>query len=112
MLTATRGDPRDSATESRPPPPTSVGGGKGETVVQETTSTPGDRRGSANPTRSKATQGAFEGGPPELPGRPLEVDGDVGPRWMVAGRCASAGHRTRLTDRLARLSLLTCTFRV
>ena len=28
--------------------------GKGETVVQETTSDPGDRIGSANPGRSKA----------------------------------------------------------
>jgi hypothetical protein len=31
--TATRGDPRDSATESRPPGPYSYGPGKGETVV-------------------------------------------------------------------------------
>jgi hypothetical protein len=52
--------------------------------VQETTSTRGDSRGSVNPTRSKARQGAFEGGPPELPGRPLEVGGDVDPRGMVA----------------------------
>ena len=31
--TATRGDPRDSATENRPPPPVAGGGSKGETVV-------------------------------------------------------------------------------
>ncbi len=55
-VTPTRGDPRDSATENRPPPPSRDGGGKGETVEQETTSTPGDRRGSANPTRSKTRQ--------------------------------------------------------
>src|SRR4051794_28754984 len=63
-VTPTRGDPRDSATESRPP--TRSGGvGKGETVVQETTSTPGDRGGSANPTGSKTKKepppGRFRG---------------------------------------------------
>jgi hypothetical protein len=31
-VTPTRGDPRDSATENRPPAPTRVGTGKGETV--------------------------------------------------------------------------------
>ncbi len=50
-VTPTRGDSRDSATENRPPPGSP--GGKGETVVQETTSDPGDRVGSANPTWSK-----------------------------------------------------------
>ena len=44
--TPTRGNPRESATENRPPrsPRRSVRG-KGETVVQETTSDPGDRAG-------------------------------------------------------------------
>ena len=44
--TATRGNPRDSATENRPPllRATARRSGKGETVVQETTSAPGDRR--------------------------------------------------------------------
>jgi hypothetical protein len=37
----------------------------------------------ANPTRSKVRQEAFEGGPPELPGRPLEVVGNGDPRGMV-----------------------------
>jgi hypothetical protein len=32
-------------------------GGKGETVVQETTSVPGDRNGSVNPTWSKIKKG-------------------------------------------------------
>src|SRR3954468_9081254 len=59
-VTPTRGDPRESATENRPPPTAPAGGGKGETVVQETTSDPGDRDGSANPTWSKVKKsGAF-----------------------------------------------------
>lgn len=37
----------------------------------------------ANPTRSKVRQEAFEGGPPELPGRPLEVVGNGDPREMT-----------------------------
>lgn len=71
--------------------------GKGETAVQETTSAPGDRCGSANPTRSKARQGAFEGGPPELPGRPLEACGNARRRWMAATRAGATarGDRTR-----------------
>jgi len=55
-------------------------------VVQETTSTPGDGGGSANPTRSKVRQETFEGCPPESPGRPLEACGNARPRWMVATR--------------------------
>src|SRR3954451_2837608 len=59
-VTPTRGDPRDSATENRPPLRSPDRGGKGETVVQETTSDPGDRAGSANPTWSKVKKsGAF-----------------------------------------------------
>ena len=42
------------------------GTGKGETVVQETTSAAGDRGGSPNPTGSKAEQGP--GGPSDGPG--------------------------------------------
>src|SRR5947209_19854794 len=72
-VTPTRGDSRDSATESRPPH--RVRCGKGETVVQETTSARGDPRGSANPTRLKASQEAVDGGPPELRGRPPEAVG-------------------------------------
>jgi hypothetical protein len=88
--TATRGDSRESATENRPPPP--PGGGQGETVVQETTSTAGDRRGSANPTWSKTRQRAFEGGPPELAGRSHEGVGNGTPRWMVANRAVVRRH--------------------
>ena len=44
----------------------------------------GDQRGSVNPTRSKVRQDAFEGGPPEHPGRPHEDGGNAVPRWMVA----------------------------
>src|SRR6186997_3223070 len=80
-LTATRGDPRDSATENRPPRRPPGRRGKGETVVQETTSVPGDRNGSANPTWSKIKKppdpvnlrgrrcACVEGGPPEYAGR-------------------------------------------
>ncbi len=97
-VTPTRGDPRDSATENRPPPGSASAGpgGKGETVVQETTSVPGDRHGSVNPTRSKIKRvrsagpaRAFEGGPPELAGRSHEAPGDRRPRWMVAQREAA-----------------------
>ena len=91
--TPTRGNPRDSATENRPPGPSSVelvvtggGAGKGETVVQETTSDPGDRIGSVNPARSKVEQRTLEGCPPECAGGPHEVAGNGGPRWMVAER--------------------------
>jgi hypothetical protein len=77
--------------------------GKGETVVQETTSTRGDPGGLANPTRSKAEQGTFEGCPPEFPGRPLEAVGNGGRREMVAPGTARRRDRIRLTGRLARL---------
>ena len=76
--------------------------GKGETVVQETTSDPGDRIGSVNPTRSKSRQCASEGGPPEHTGRTLEVVGNGDPRWMAVTpvRATGPGDRTRLTGRL------------
>ena len=51
----------------------------------------GDRHGSVTPIRSKVKQGAFEGGPPELPGGPHDAgeprrDGaPAPPREMVAG---------------------------
>ena len=51
---------------------------------QEPTSARGDSGGSVNPTRSKVRQEAFEDGPSELPGRPLEAGGNAGPREMVA----------------------------
>jgi hypothetical protein len=54
--------------------------------VQETTSGPGNRIGSANPARSKVEQRTFEGGPPECAGRPQEAAGNGGRRWMVAER--------------------------
>src|SRR5699024_5290579 len=66
-------------------------GGKGETVLEETTSAPGDRCGSVNPTRSKTRQEVPEGCPPELPGRSLEACGNVGPRWMAATAPSGAG---------------------
>ena len=58
--------------------------------MQETTSVPGDRDGSANPTWSKVKKDTeasvsvpartIEGGPPEFAGRPHEAVGNVGPR--------------------------------
>src|SRR6476619_8670421 len=65
------------------------GSGKGETVVQETTSDPGDRIGSVNPARSKVEQRTLEGCPPECAGGPHEAVGNGGPRWMVAERRAA-----------------------
>ena len=65
------------------------GPGKGETVVQETTSDPGDRIGSVNPVRSKVEQRTLEGCPPECAGGLHEVVGNGGPRWMVAERCVA-----------------------
>src|SRR4051794_29889332 len=85
--TPTRSNPRDSATENKPP--RSPDRGKGETVVQETTSGPGDRTGSANPARSKVEQRTSEGCPPECAGGPHEVAGNGGPRWMAAERDAA-----------------------
>src|SRR6476620_4119117 len=85
--TPTRGNPRDSATENRPPEAVALG--KGETVVQETTSDPGDRIGSVNPARSKVEQRTLEGCPPECAGGPHEAVGNGGPRWMVAERCVA-----------------------
>lgn len=86
-----------TATRLRP-------GGKGETVVQETTSDPGDRVGSVNPTWSKVRQCAFEGGSPEHAGRPLEAIGNGRPRWMVAHRdpCEGPEDRTRPTGQPVR----------
>ncbi len=53
----------------------------------------GDSRGLVNPTWSKVkrsrfgvTAQAFEGGPPEPAGRPLEAVGNGSRRWMVARR--------------------------
>ena len=45
---------------------------------------------------------AFEGGPPEPAGEPLERAGNGPPRWMVAerDRREAPGNRTRLTDQL------------
>ena len=58
-------------------------------MVQETTSDPGDRVGSANPARSKVEQRTSEGCPPECAGGPHEAAGNGGPRWMVAERSAA-----------------------
>lgn len=63
-------------------------------MVQETTSTPGDRGGSANLTWSKLRQDAFEGGPPEHPGRALEVVGNGDPRWMTVTVTRATGRGT------------------
>jgi len=72
------------------------GGSKGETVRQERTSAPGDRGGSANPTRSKvkrvhrrcipAEDTRRRAARPMPAGRPLESAGNGRSRWMVAPR--------------------------
>lgn len=71
-------------------------------MVQETTSGRGDPTGSVNPTGSKSRQGAFEGGPPEHPGRTLEAVGNGCRRWMAvtADRVTGRRHRTRRIGRL------------
>ena len=51
----------------------------------------------ANPTRSKAKQGRGVARPVRVPGRPLEVVGDDGPREMILPRFG--GDRTRLIPR-------------
>jgi len=70
---------------------------------------PGDRRGSANPVRSKAKQEVRAARPSRLagvpPGRPLEASGNARCRWMAAAptrlREGERGsYRTRLTGRL------------
>ena len=59
-----RGRPREGATETRPPLRRGVKQcGKSAPAARATAP-------AAGPTRSKAKQAAFEGGPPELPGRP------------------------------------------
>ena len=65
-----------------------------------------------NPTWSKVRQQAFEGGPPELAGRPLEVLGNEYPRWMTVRRepVTVRDDRTRRTDRLIRLRPPACVF--
>ena len=45
---------------------------------------------------------AFEDGPSEPAGRPHEVVGNGGPRWMVVTHAARCADRTRLTGQLAR----------
>jgi hypothetical protein len=87
-LTASRGDPQDSATERKPPMAgLRVRTGKGETVRQERTSDGGDPAGSVNPTRSKAKRGKRAARPPPeregSPGRPL--------RWMATQAPPGAG---------------------
>ena len=105
-LTASRGDPQDSATERKPPMAgLRVRTGKGETVRQERTSDGGDPVGSVNPTRSKAKRGKRAARPPPeregSPGRPL--------RWMATQAPPGAGqnpayrpaHRQTCWTRLA-----------
>ena len=70
----------------------------------------GDSGGLVNPTWSKVkrsrcfgvTAQAFEGGPPEPAGRPLEAVGNGSRRWMVARLDRGSGDRTRPTGRLVR----------
>jgi hypothetical protein len=62
--------------------------GKGETVVQETTSGPGDGVGSVNPTRSKLKQCASEGGPPEYLVAPRS-------RWLSSAANVGDDHSVR-----------------
>ena len=114
-VTPTRGDPRESATENRPPV---VGFGPvpvrvkrwckrppAPGVTQVARQTPPGARSRRVARYGGRPAQTFEGGPPESAGRPLEPAGNGRPRWMAAGRDSAArrrGHRTRRTGRLVR----------
>ena len=108
LLTATRGDPRESATESRPPATWPVRVKRrckrppAFRVTGTARQTPPGARSRRIAWETRGFAQAIEGGPPEPAGRPLEPLGDERPRWMAVARCVSAGHRTRLTGRLVR----------
>ena len=113
-VTPTRGDPRESATENRPPD--SPEAGKGETVVQETTSDPGDRAGSANPTRSKIKKSGAFGHRTHARSRAARPSAWVDRRrvsatapvdgWSPTGSREGPGDRTRLTGQPVRTTPL------
>ena len=121
--TPTRGDPRDSATENRPPPraPRSAAV-RVKRWCKRPPSAAGDRRGSANPTRSKVEEGlghphprapyarTIEGGPPKDPRvdcrrRPVTVVVDG---WPPNGEGNDPGNRTRPTGQPVRTRPVTC----
>src|SRR3954454_7706153 len=86
-----------------------LGSGKGETVVQETTSTAGDRRGSVNPTWSKVKKGpTVTAGGPARNGRPAHdprVDCTRRPATVVPdGWSPTARSRGRTANRTRPMS--------
>jgi hypothetical protein len=67
-----------------------AGGGVRESPVPQVTvvarqTPPGARSKGSRVLRDAATARAFEGGPPELAGRPQEAVSNGSPRWMAAG---------------------------
>ncbi len=103
-VTPTRGDPRESATEKRPPvlalarvkrwgksPPA-----PGVTrAARQTPPGARSRGGSSEPLRRRLRTAR-----PMPAGRPHEATGNGGPRWMTVARTSVRRHRTRLTGRL------------
>ena len=71
-------------------------------VTRAARQTPPEARSRSHKSARTGGAQAFEGGPPESAGRPLERAGDGTPRWMVAerDRREAPGNRTRLTGRL------------
>ena len=93
-VTPTRGDPRESATESKPPRASMV------RVKRWCKRPPAPRvTGAARQAPPGARPRSWRAARPMPAGRPLEAASNDGPRWMAAAR--SGGYRTRLTGRLA-----------
>ncbi len=103
-VTPAGGDPRESATESEPPPGPceSEGGGKGERVRQERTAAPATGTAGQTPPGARPNRRARPLGATARSGRragwSLEAAGDSRPRGMAAPR---RGDRTRLTGHVA-----------
>ena len=93
-VTPTRGDPRESATESRPP------GASRVRVKRRCKRPPAPRAtGAARQAPSGARPRSWRAARPMPAGGPHEAVSNGGPRWMAAAP-RERGHRIRLTGRL------------
>jgi hypothetical protein len=114
-LTAGGGDPRESATENKPPARRDASRDPQARVKRCGKSAPPlrQRRGQGKPHREQDRIGVAGGTahetvtcdarafPPRHPGWSREACGNARPRGMAVQGCASSPDRTRLTDRLA-----------
>ena len=107
-VTPSRGDPQDSATESRPPMARTPRGAQAQVRVKrcgKSAPAPGVTRVArqappgARPTRVRTAR-------PLNPGRPLEPSGNRRPRWMVTADFGP--NRIRRTGRLAAPTPVIC----